>query len=588
MEEEYFIEDEIKEKVYDTKLIKQILKYILKYKNLAITAVLLSLGSMLFYMINPWLIGKIIDLAIKPQNKKLLIQLSFLYLIIEFLVFLLTFISNYFLEFIGQHVMHDLRHDCFNHLEKMPISFYDKNPVGRLVTRVVNDITTLAELFSIGIVQLFADIFFIIGVLITLLILQPVMAIVTFIVIPVLIIIGFKFQIKVREAFREVRKKVAKLNTLLSEYISGMKIIRLFNQQNYALEKFDRCNKDHLESQMKSVFYHSLLAPSITVANGICIVVILLLGGYYFKNGHITIGLLISFVTYTQNLFFPIRNISEKFTTFQGALASAERVFKLLDEPKEDYESGKELKAIIGKLDFDNVSFSYDGKKQVLQNVSFSVNPGESIAIVGHTGAGKSTIISLLTKFYEINEGDIKIDGISIKEINIKSLRKNMAVIYQDVFIFADTILENIRLRSNDITLEKVVTVCQQIGADKFINNLSEQYYTMLYERGTNISNGQRQLLSFARALCHDPKILILDEATASIDSQSEQIIQNAIKSIIKNRTSIIIAHRLSTIQSCNKIIVLHKGRVAEIGTHDELMAKKGLYYKLYQIQFSK
>ncbi|RCK75993.1 MAG: Lipid A export ATP-binding/permease protein MsbA [Candidatus Ozemobacter sibiricus] len=583
----FFSDDEVVGRFYDARLIKRLLGYVGRYAALAVLALVLVLTGMGLFLVNPWLLGRIVDLGIRGRDADMLVKLGCLYGAVELLIFVVTYAHNYLLQVIGQRVMYDLRAEFFSHLQRMPLPFFDRNPVGRLVTRVTNDIATLAELFSSGIVMVIGDLVLIIGIAATLIGLQPTLGLATLSTVPLLAVAAWFFQTRIRMAFREVRTRIARVNAALSENLSGIRVIQIFTQEARRARRFDELNASHRDAQLDSVFYHSLFTPTVTIINAVCIVVVLLLGGHMHQTGALSLGLLVSFLTYAQNFFHPIRNISEKVTIFQSAMASAERVFALLDEPEESgCREGAALGEVRGEIVFDRVSFSYTGTHEVLHEISFTVAPGQSVAIVGHTGAGKTTITALLNRMYEVTRGRILLDGRDLRDIAKFDLRRRIAVIHQDVFLFADTVLENIRLWDPAVPPERVEQIAREIGADPFIRALPHGYRTELQERGANLSTGQRQLISFARALCADPAILVLDEATSSIDSESEKIIQEAIKTLTRGRTCLIIAHRLSTIRHCDRILVLHQGHLVESGTHDELLARRSFYHKLYELQF--
>ncbi|MBF0407986.1 MAG: ABC transporter ATP-binding protein [Candidatus Riflebacteria bacterium] len=624
MAQAYIQEDDVRGKIYDSKLFRRLLPFIKPYTLSASAAIFLVVAGMLLFLVNPYIIGRVIDDGIKAKSHETIVKLSIFYIIIELLVYIAACIQNYLLQYTGQKIMYDIRFELFSHLQSLPAVFFDKNPIGRLVTRITNDTASLSELFSSGLVVVIGDIVMIAGIAFALIFLQPKLAFYTLSTTPVLFFCAWYFQKRIREAYREVRLKIASLNAALSENISGMRIIQIFNREEVMAQKFDKLNCEHADSQLNSLFYYSLFPPVITIINGLTMTIILFFGGKMVMSGEISTGILVSFISYLQHFFHPIRNISEKSTIFQSAMAAAEKIFSLLDEqtePSAEISGNEHLIAtssnasttcleflrkddnckhsadeqvnvdngqssIRGNISFENVGFSYTSGQPVLKNLSFNVSEGESIAIVGHTGAGKTTVASLLNRFYEINSGRILIDGKSISEYSAKFLRSNIAVIQQEVFIFSGDILENIRLWNQNISPEKVGEVFQTLDAADFIKQLPEGLETPIMERGTNLSAGQRQLIAFARALVFNPKILILDEATSSIDSESEKLIQSAIRKLICGRTSLIIAHRLSTINNCNRILVMHNGKLVESGSHEKLIQKSGYYRKLYDLQF--
>ncbi len=623
MSSSYFQEDEIVGKIYDARLVRRIFGYLAPYRRRAALAVFFVICSMSLFIVNPWLLGKIVDQGIKKADLLFIRNLSLLYLGIEILVYLSTCAGHYLLQWVGQNVMYDLRSQLFAHLQRLPVAFFDRNPVGRLVTRTTNDVAAMSELFSAGIVVVVGDVVLIVGIALALLWQHLFLGVMTLITIPLLIAAAWFFQSRIRDAYRLVRVRIARVNASLSEGISGVKVVQIFNREAQQIERFDVLNTSHREAQLQSLFYHAVFTPVVTVINAITIVIILLIGGGMVQRGEVSLGTLVSFLAYAQHFFFPIRDISEKVSIFQSAMASAERVFGLLEEaeepidenppvarasadtdtePREKSSDTPTLKpgspdsaaartdvkptTIQGGITFENVSFAYVPGEPVLKGLSFSIDACQSIALVGHTGAGKTTIASLLNRFYDIQEGRILIDGRDIRSFDRRELRRQIALIQQDVFIFSGNVLENIRLWNPGYDETWVAQVAAEVHAHDFISRLPAGYKSEIYERGTNLSAGQRQLLSFARALCTRPRILILDEATSSVDSDTEKAIQDAILKLTRGRTCLIIAHRLSTIRHCDRILVLHQGRLVESGTHDELLAKKGTYYKLYELQF--
>ncbi|MCK4908860.1 MAG: ABC transporter ATP-binding protein, partial [Planctomycetes bacterium] len=542
----------------------------------------------------PRLIGLGIDevdaeKVLSALRSHILLTLAAIYLGIEILKSIFTYLTEYLLAYLAQKIMFDLRMKVFSHLQNMSLSFFDKNPVGRLVTRTINDIHTMSDFFAMGLVTIFRDFFFIIVLISYMFWLNAQLALLALSVMPLLAILTFFIKSKMRRTFGEERRKIAAINGYLQENISGMRIVQLFNREPKHFKKFTDLNDDHFDSSYLGVIYHALFVPSIRIFSGIALCLIIYYGGGQVVQNLIEVGLLYTFYEYTRRFFEPIRDLADKYTLFLRAMASAERIFTILDtkEAIKDPATPRTLTNMQGEVEFRNVTFSYDNQRDVTKNMSFKIKPGESVAFVGITGAGKSTLINLLCRFYDVNEGRITIDGIDIRTVNQADLRKNLGIVLQDVFLFSGNIINNIRLRDDNITLEQVEEVATYVNAHTFIEKLPGQYYAPVEERGSTLSTGQRQLLSFARALAFDPKILILDEATASVDVQTEHYIQEAIRKLIKDRTSIIIAHRLSTIQNVDRIIVLHKGEIRENGTHQELLAKRGIYYKLFQVQYN-
>lgn len=581
-------EDEILGKAYDSRLMKRLLLYLKPYKWNVLFAIILAIIVSSIGPLRPYITKIIIDDYIVTKNYNGMLPLILLLFITMILQGVLQYTLNYFTQWIGQKTILNMRMQVFTHLQNLALKFYDKNPIGRLVTRVTSDVEVLNEMFSSGVVMVFSDVFTIIFIITYMFIMNVELSLVTLCVLPILFYSTMIFRRKVRETYRQVRKYVASMNSNLNENITGMNTIQIFNRQQKAFQDFKEINALHRDANIKSVFYYAVYFPLVDFTSALAIALIIWYGGGHVLSGYLSFGVIISFIQYTEMFFRPIRDLSEKYNILQTAMASSERVFKLLDDKTiiPVKENTKPIINLKGEVEFKNVCFAYNGEDYVLKNVSFKINPGETVAIVGATGAGKTSIISLLTRFYDIERGEILIDGINIKDYNPRELRKYIAVVLQDVFIFSGNIKFNIDLGDENISMDKIQQSINAVGLTDFISSLSDGYFTEVKERGATLSVGQKQLLSFARALARDPKILILDEATSNVDTESERLIQNAIKELLKNRTSIVIAHRLSTIQNSNKIIVLHHGEIREIGNHQELLAKGGIYYKLYQLQY--
>lgn len=581
-------EDEILGKAYDSKLMKRLLLYLKPYRWHVVLAIILAVLVSSIGPLRPYITKIIIDDYIVVKNYEGMLPFIILLFVTIFLQAILQYILNYFTQWIGQKTIYNMRMQVFTHLQNLALKFFDNNPVGRLVTRVTSDVEVLNEMFSSGVVMVFSDVFTIIFIVSYMFIMDVELSLVTLCVIPILVYSTFIFRKKVREAYREVRKYVANMNSFLNENITGMNTVQLFNREEKSLSDFKKINALHRDANIKSIFYYAVYFPLVDFTSALAIALIIWYGGGNVIRGYLTFGVLISFIQYTEMFFRPIRDLSEKYNILQTAMASSERVFKLLDDKTiiSVKENPIPITNVKGDIEFKNVCFAYNGEDYILKNVSFKIKQGETIAFVGATGAGKTSIISLLTRFYDIEKGEILIDGINIKDYDPKELRKHMAVVLQDVFIFSGDIKFNIDLGDESISLNKINEAISIVGLDDFINSLPEGLFSEVKERGATLSVGQKQLISFARALVRDPKILILDEATSNVDTESERLIQNAINKLLKNRTSIVIAHRLSTIQNADKIIVLHHGEIRETGTHQELLSKGGIYYKLYQLQY--
>lgn len=513
---------------------------------------------------------------------------------ILFLIIASQFVFYYFqiftINYASQHAMYGLRRDVFAHVSRMPLSFFDKNPIGRLVTRITNDVRTLDEMLSNGLIQLLQDFFVLGGIIIMMLLFNWKLALIVFTVLPVVYLLFRIFMKKTRIIYREVRKKIAKINSALSENISGVKIIQLFNQYKRKKAEFAEINKEYYKQSMSQMRLFAFFRPLINSMRRVAVAILLWFGGGLILDNVITLGVFIAFISYLDRFFEPINRLSEKFNILQAAMAGTERIFDLMDKKPEDFRSKyhrKNGKAFKGEIEFKNVWLAYNNDDYVLKDVSFKIKPGEKVAMVGHTGAGKTSIISLIAGLYPFQKGNIFIDGKDQKELSLEDIRKNIGIVQQDVFLFSSTIKDNIVLNNKHISDEDIERVAKYVNVDKFIDSLPEKYMEPVMERGSTFSVGQRQLIAFARVLAYNPAIFALDEATANIDTETEALIQDALKKLMENRTSIIIAHRLSTIQHVDRIIVLHKGRTVEEGNHQELLAKEGLYYDLYRLQYT-
>jgi ATP-binding cassette, subfamily B, multidrug efflux pump len=582
-------EEEILLKAYDSRLARRLLNYLTPYKFVVALSVLLLLLVSASELVGPYLVKIGIDKYISKGNAGGLPLLAALYVFSLLMAFLLRYWQVYLMNKTGQQVMADLRMEIFSHLQRLSISFFDRNPVGRLLTRVTNDVEVLNELVTSGVVAIFGDIFTLVGIAVILLAMNHRLAMVVFTVVPFIFVATMIFRKNVRIAYSMVRARIARLNAFLQETLSGMRIVQAFAREQRSMAQFDRLNASHLEAYLKSVYYHSVFFPVMELLGAVALALIVWYGGGRALQGTLTIGALVAFLQYAQRFFRPITDLSEKYNTMQAAMASAERIFDLLDAKPEikDATSPVHIGRAKGKVEFANVTFSYDRGETVLNNVSFKVEEGETLAIVGATGAGKTTLMSLLSRFYELQEGSIRMDGVDIREIPEMELRNNIAIVPQDVFLFSATIENNLSLGKAGLTREQIVEAARKVQADEFISRLPHGYDEEVGERGISLSAGQRQLISFARALLHEPRILILDEATSSVDPETEYRVKEALRSLLSGRTSIVIAHRLSTIRSADRIIVLHKGSIKEEGTHEELIGRRGIYSRLWELQFA-
>ncbi|MDI6765955.1 MAG: ABC transporter ATP-binding protein [Bacteroidota bacterium] len=582
------IDEEILGKAYDTRLMRRLIKYLKPYRWHVVLGIFLSVLVSGMEAVRPWFTKYAVDTNIANNDKHGLLITAIAFLGLLVIRGFVQYVSAYLTQWIGQKTIFDLRMQVFTHLQNLSIKFYDKNPIGRLITRVTNDVEVLNEMFSSGIVMVFSDVFTIIGILYFMFTMSWELALLSLSVLPLLFYGTFLFRKKAREAYREVRLQIARINTFMQEHITGMMVDQIFNREKKSYNKFKEINAAHRDANIKSIFYYALFYPGVDLIGAIAIGLIVWYAGIDTLDGSLTIGTVIAFFQFNEMFWRPIRDLSEKYNIMQTAMASSERLFKLLDDdtiihyPKSPIPIGQ----LSGEIEFRNVWFAYVDEEWVLKNASFTIKPGETVAFVGHTGAGKTTIINLLCRFYEFQRGEILIDGIDIRSINKEDLRKQMAIVLQDVFLFSGDIKSNINLGNDGISMDRVKAAARVVGANRFIEAMPQQYDAEVKERGATLSVGQKQLISFARALAVHPKILILDEATSSVDTETEILIQQAIKKLLQGRTSIVIAHRLSTIQRANKIIVMHKGEIREMGTHQELLALEGIYYKLYRLQY--
>ena len=588
MAQDYHSEEEVLGKAYDSHLMKRLLGYIKPYRKYVYFAILMNIVVAALGPVRPYLTKIAIDDYITNSDYGGLIEISLILFATLLFQAAIQFFLTYYTQYLGQKTLYDLRTQLFTHTQKLALKFFDKTPIGRLVTRVTNDVEALGELFSSGIVMVFSDIFIIIWILAFMFFMDIPLSLVTLSVLPVLIYGTFLFRKKVRESYRDVRLHLARLNSYMQEHITGMNVVQIFRKEDDELKRFSNINSDYRAANIKSIFYYAVFYPGVELLSSIAIALIIWYGGGEIIQGTLTIGVLFAFIQYTEMFFRPIRDLSEKYNIMQTAMASSERIFKLLDNQTfiKDPEVPVKLERVKGEIEFRNVWFAYNDEDYILKDISFKINSGETVAIVGHTGAGKTSIINILTRFYDINKGAILVDGINISKVDKKELRKHISVVLQDVFLFSGTIKSNIDMDNKDISPDKITEASRTVGADRFINSLTQQYDEVVKERGATLSVGQKQLISFARALAYNPRILILDEATSSVDTETEILIQKAIENLLVGRTAIVIAHRLSTIQSADKIIVMHKGEIRETGKHQELLAKRGIYYKLYQLQY--
>jgi len=617
-------EEEVLGKAYDSRLMKRLLAYLRPYKwqvGVSLVSILLKAGA---DVLGPYLTKVVVDKYLAPvagmhsvfdrflSSEPLtgIAEIAALYVGLLAFSFLLEYLQTYFMQWTGQKAMFDMRAQIFRHLQGLHIAFYDKNPVGRLVTRVTTDVDAVNEMFTSGVVSIFEDIFVLLGIVSIMLRMNWKLALITFAVLPLIGIATKIFRDKVRDSYRRIRTAIARINAYLQEHVSGMVVLQLFNREQRAFDRFSEVNAVHMDAFKDAIMAHAVYYPVVEILSAVAIAVVIWFGGVDVIRGVTTLGVLVAFIQYAQRFFRPIQDFSEKYNILQSAMASSERIFKLLDTPVEVMQPAVAKKAEgAGRIEFDHVWFAYrsipvgSGNVQaagatekaparsadpdwILRDVSFAIEPGETVAIVGHTGAGKTTMISLLLRFYDVQRGAVKIDGVDVKDMDLADLRRRFGVVLQDPFLFTGTVRGNIRLGTEWIGDEDVEKAAEDVNLADFIRTLPNGFGEEVRERGSTLSTGQKQLISFARALAHNPRILILDEATSSVDTETEFRVREALNRMVEGRTSVIIAHRLSTVQRADKIIVMHKGQLREMGTHQELLAQRGIYYKLYQLQY--
>ena len=573
---------------YDAALLRRLVRYLRPYHWLAIGAVLLLLLQSGLALVGPRLTERALDVAIPGKDMGLLGLLAGLYVATLLLELTAEYGGLLLTTFVGQRVMYDLRMEIFAHLQRLSVSYFDGNPVGRLMTRVTSDVETLNELFSSGVVTIFGDVFTLLAIMAMMLVIDVKLALVTFAVIPLVWLTAAIFRRSVRDAFRDIRYRLARLNAYLQERLSGMRVVQLFGREEASAERFAELNREHLAAHLRSITIYAIFFPVVEVLTAVAMALLLWYGGLRVLDGTLTVGILAAFIQYTRRFFQPLQDLSEKFNLLQSAMASSERVFALLDEPVTVPEptSPRSLpRPLRGEVRFEGVWFRYSADGPwVLRDVSFVASPGKTVALVGHTGAGKTTVVNLLLRFYDPERGRITVDGVDIRELSTAELRSAIGFVQQDLFLFTGDILHNLTLGA-PIAADAARRAAERVGADRFIERLPSGYGHRLGERGRNLSVGERQLLSFARALALDPRILVLDEATSSVDAEAEAQIQRAIAELMAGRTSLVVAHRLSTILHADEILVMHHGEIRERGTHRELLAAGGLYERLYQLQ---
>ena len=621
-------DDEILGKAYDSRLMRRLIGYLRPYKLRAFFALLAIIAGVAFNLTQPILVKRAIDQYIAIGDLSGVATVALLYLGTLVGAFVAEFVQTTTLQMLGQRIMYDMRREVYDHLQRLDLAYYDRNPVGRLMTRVTSDVDAINDLFTSGVVSVFGDVLSLLGIIVVLVSMDWRLALLTFCVLPLILMVTQWFRRNVRESYREVRTWVSRLNAFLQENLTGMATVQLFRREALAFAEFDHVNSEHRDANLRSIYYYAVFYPAIELIGALSTALIVWFGGGWVLTGTLTIGTLVAFIQYAQRFFRPISDMSEKFNLLQAAMASSERLFGLLDTPVaitdppnverrtpnavEAGPGGPALPTTVGpalrsrpaadgrnpmpdtagrasgagRIVVDDVSFAYTPGVDVLKHVSFTVEPGQRIGIVGATGSGKSTLINLLLRFYDVGSGRILLDGVDIREMPLAALRSLFALVLQDVYLFSGTIAGNIRLGREDISDARVREAAEAVHAHAFIGELPNGYDTAVAERGATLSVGQKQLLSFARALAFDPQILVLDEATSSVDTETEMLIRDALHVLMEGRTTIAIAHRLSTIQDMDKILVLHRGELREAGTHQELLALRGIYHRLYELQY--
>ena len=589
-----FHEEEGIGKTYDFQVARRLLRYLRPYLRLLFPALFLTFALNLLGILQPKFTEYAIDWYILPRKSSGLELLVGLYVGVQLLRLVFSYFQALLLNTVGQYVMFDMRRELYHKLQHQEVAYYDRNPVGRIMTRLTSDVDSLNELFTAGITDLLGDVVMIFAIIGVMLWMDVRLTFVTLLTVPLLWAATTWFRKGARKGYDLVRTRIARINAFLQEHFAGAQTVQIFNAETKSVTKFREINADYRKANIDTIFYYAVFFPLVDLIGAVGIALIIWYGGYRVMQntpGHtvLTLGALVAFIQYSSFLFQPIRDISDKYNVLQAAVVASHRIFKTLDlpiaitSPAQPKKSGR----AEGRIEFENVSFAYKDEDWILKDVSFRVDPGQSIALVGHTGSGKSTITNLLMRFYDVQRGRILLDGVDVREWDLQSLRENFAVVLQDIFLFSGTVEGNIRLGRQDITEDRVKWAAQEVSAEPFINRLHGGYQAEVKERGAGLSVGQKQLISFARALAFDPAILILDEATSSIDTETEQLIQQAIERVMRDRTSIVVAHRLSTIQRADQIIVLHHGEIRERGTHQELLAHHGLYWKLYKLQYA-
>lgn len=572
----------------DINLLRRVFQYVKPYRKIFVGSIALTVLLAILAPVRPWLIQLTLDKYIIENDKSGLVNMTLimlaLLLVQSFVQYFHTFLTN----ILGQSVIKDLRVNVFNHISSLRLKYFDRTPIGQLITRTVSDLETIADIFSEGLIVIIGDLLQVIAIITVMLYTDWRLTLVILIPMPFLMVASYVFKEAIKSAFQDVRNQISNLNTFLQEHITGIKIIQYFARENQEMRKFKRINAKHRDAHIRSNWYYSIFFPVVEIISAISLGLLVWYGSESILANRISPGVVVSFIMFINMLFRPIRELADKFNTLQMGMVGAERIFNVLDTDEKTENKGTyQPEFLNGEIEFKNVWFAYNDENWVLKDISFRVKPGETLALVGATGAGKSSTINILNRFYEINKGSVKIDGIDIQDYDLNYLRSNIATVLQDVFLFSDSVANNINLNNKEITREQIVNAAKEVGAEEFINRLPGAFDYDVMERGATLSVGQAQLISFIRAMVYNPRILVLDEATASVDTETEVLIQNAITKLMLGRTSIVIAHRLSTIQNADRIIVLDHGEIKEMGSHQQLLKINGFYKKLYDLQFN-
>jgi len=611
-----FHEEEQITRTYDARLMARLLGYVRPYRGRMALAVLLIVLSAVLELVGPLATAVALDLFVDPlgaagtdaavsrwvaetlQARGIdltpvagLAWTAGIYFVALALTFVVLYFQGYVMQMMGQLIMRDLREQVFGKLQRLHVAFFDRNPVGRLVTRVTTDVDALNELFTAGLVSIFGDVVLLLGIVVVLFWLDWRLALVTFSILPMLLALTLWFKVRARQMYREVRVRIARINAFLQEHLTGMSVVQLFGREEPTRQEFAAINRAHRDVNVQAIFYYAVYYPMVELITSLGVALIVWYGGGKVIQGAVSVGALVAFLQYAQRFYQPLADLSEKYNILQAAMASSERILQLVDEEPavavapEPYRPRAEV-GLRGEIELDHVGFAYEPGEPVLEEVSFRVDPGQTVAMVGHTGAGKTTLTNLLLRFYDATSGSVRVDGVDVRDWDLEALRRGMGMVLQDVFLFSGTLAENISLGSRAIDRDRLEWAAGEVQALDFVRRFPEGLDRVVRERGAGLSVGQKQLIAFARALAFDPRILILDEATSSVDTETEQMIQRALERLLVGRTSLVIAHRLSTIQRADRILVMHKGRLRESGTHQELLAERGIYYRLYRLQY--